>query len=356
MGKCVVGEVQQSDIVTKLFVFLIDNNDNVIAYNEISYECYLDRSFSFVYDQFSAKLINNEYFVRIDAYTIRILTSKIEYRTSWFYLIDFSFLPVQRLAIDLVVSETNSAVLHRCPIKCGQHGQCYQYLNYPNKYYCRCEQGWSGRLCQVQYKCQCSSDSLCLGTNYNNNQSICICSLNKIGPLCYIPNNCKSDTCQNGGTCLTINTKYKLNQYKCLCKHEYHGTYCDKIKSKIEISFSNIHTEIPSSLLIHFIQSYVDKQPKRTTLFKKITNLYQNNFIIYHTVLYHIAYIEFEQQYYLIALNYEHDYKNISTQVISDNRCPSVKEVFNSTVLSYDWLKRVKHYHQPCQRNIQKRH
>ncbi len=98
-----------------------------------------------------------------------------------------------------------------CLLNCGINGQCLKYEN-NDKYFCHCNNGWSGPQCNRRYDCNCSLDSVCIGP------SICLCNLEKFGPRCYLDRNlCKSDSCANGGTCLSSDIRITEDKITCIC-------------------------------------------------------------------------------------------------------------------------------------------
>ncbi|CAF1365982.1 unnamed protein product [Didymodactylos carnosus] len=155
--------------------------------------------------------------------------------------------------------------------------------------------------------------------------------------------------CRYGGTCIPLDPRIGISYY-CLCREESTGGNCEYLKSKLQVS-TTAEIEITSSALIHFINTVsAVKSFKRHTLFKRIpTN--EQQIRIYTSFGHNLAYMQFQQStYYLIILKKEPTYRgNDSTTLVRSNRCPSIRELFDQNILSYHWLKRVKHYHQPCQ-------
>ncbi|CAF5042204.1 unnamed protein product, partial [Rotaria sp. Silwood1] len=60
-----------------------------------------------------------------------------------------------------------------CPLYCGDHGHCVEYINHKFLYFCQCDEGYSGSQCNIKHNCSCSPDSYCLTS------SICVCPMNK---------------------------------------------------------------------------------------------------------------------------------------------------------------------------------
>ncbi|CAF4018611.1 unnamed protein product, partial [Rotaria sp. Silwood1] len=51
--------------------------------------------------------------------------------------------------------------MKKCSIDGCLHGECIRYFKDTNeRTFCKCFKGWTGRLCTIEYECNCSSDSL----------------------------------------------------------------------------------------------------------------------------------------------------------------------------------------------------
>ncbi|CAF1020881.1 unnamed protein product, partial [Didymodactylos carnosus] len=281
---------------------------------------------------------------------VNVLNNIIVYKASWLFNIPFSFLPVNRLAVDLVISikKSEKVACQDANLKC-ENGQCFQYSN-SKTYYCRCNKGWSGRLCDIQHQCPCSPGSVCIGTTIDS-RPICICPLGKIGPLCYIFHGlCKRDSCKNGGICVVLDQRVSRGFSFGICSSaEYYSEFCHRIRNKVHISFVGV--SVPMSLLVHFILIYNYHLPDRTTLVKQIP-MYQNNLIIHRSSdqLFQIIYLEFQNNYYLIHLRKSKISSKYTNAIVTpSNRCPHIQELLNNTIVSYHLLKGIKHYHRPCQ-------
>jgi hypothetical protein len=138
------------------------------------------------------------------------------------------------------------------------------------------------------------------------------------------------------------------NNFKCLCKIGYTGTLCELNETQIEITFSDQIT-IPSSMFIHLITAIKDAPPSRTTTLKKI-RFDQNSAIVYTSSKFHIIFIELTRLYYLAYLQIKHQsLSRLYLSIQSSQQCLSIEELFNSTVVSYPPLHRLKFYHIPCQ-------
>jgi len=184
------------------------------------------------------------------------------------------------------------------------------------------------------------------------NRSICLCPVGTFGPRCFLTQHvCQSQPCHHGGQCIPndFGRKNKL-EYTCICKEDYSGDNCERIDTRIEISFqSNI--KIPSSVLAHFITINTKEHPIRTTLFSKI-GFNQNSAIIFTTIQFRLIFIEFDKKYYFaFHQSIQSNLESVSTVIIPSHRCLSINELFNYTIVNYHTLRRLKYYHLPCQQH-----
>lgn len=329
--------------ITRILVVTLRNDqDNQTESNEQfyyyhSHDCAKKFNMHLLYSS-RPKNTSKTYSVRIDIYN----EDKLEHHASWSFPIEFPFLPVYRMAVQLEVP-TKNVVTEMCErLNCGIHGHCSQYAN-NNVSYCHCYEGWTGLQCDIQYKCDCSSDSICLGPN------ICLCPLGKLGPRCYFK--FRMCPCQNGGTCMQ-NVKH-MNQddsFYCICPKGYYGVTCEKNATEIMISFAS-DLEIPLSINVHFIQVFDVTNPhEQTTIFTRIP-VDQDILTIYRSDPFHIIFVEvmLPKTYYLTFLQKEYkSVSKISSKSTLSNRCPFISEVFNSSFARLHLIRRMKHYHIPC--------
>ena len=327
-----------------LVAFLIDDRQHIHSYQFINYLSMRDCNIKFnTYLLYStpSKDNNRNYRVRFDAIDIHTLS----YRTSWSFPILFNFLPVYRLAVRLVIPNRHHK--QSCSLQCGIHGQCSIYAN-TDESFCRCESGWSGIGCSTKLDCYCSPDSICVGSVYN--RSICVCSLNKFGPRCYLTQTmCQFDTCLNGGTCVAADERIITQSFICLCADGYSGNRCQNVNSKIIVSFRDVR--IPTSALFHFIRVFKNSPHNRTTILKKI-RIDQNTITIDEFVPFHIVYAELSRRnYYLIVLQEKYTPSiSFMTEITPKHRCKSLSELFNSSIIDFHLIRRIKYYHIPCQK------
>ncbi|UJR17350.1 hypothetical protein I4U23_004245 [Adineta vaga] len=333
--------VQQT--IFSFVVMLIDNESQINSYEKILYtprgNCDIKFNINLLFAT-RPKNISNEYYIHINGY----VTNNLQYHISWLIAIPFQFLPVNRIANVLKIP---ARPLKYCSMSCGIHGQCTQYEN-SAKLFCKCAAGWSGHSCNIQIDCNCSSDSICTGNA--NNRSICVCPLGKIGPRCYIESaSCHENECKNGGLCIPFDERKSEYGYKCICNDQFTGLNCEKVSTKITISFVDIPK--PSFISIHFITALGDQPLYRLIKFQKIP--YDVNLVTLRQVVpFQLLFIEINQIYYLTIVRENFIlWENISVEVTSSQKCLNVRDLFNNTVLEYHLLRRMKYYHLPCQNN-----
>ncbi|UJR29387.1 hypothetical protein I4U23_010599 [Adineta vaga] len=334
-----------------LFTFLItliDDEENIESHDYIEYLAVRDCDTKFnIYLLYSTrpKNISKTYSVRIDAYNKLTLT----YRASWIFPLQFSFLPVHRLSLLLIIPISAVEPLKNHAKSCF-HGRRFHYVNNQSLTFCQCEHGWSGNQCSTKYTCKCASHSLCI------NNFICICSLNHFGPRCYLHHSsCHSQSCTNSGQCVPTDERYidkYLNKSTCICSEEYYGDRCQYRQTRIDISFHKTLT-IPQSLLVHFITIEKDVEPIRRSLMKHIA-FDQNSLLFYISTAFNIAFVEIFNNYYLIILREQRIISvNLSTKIMPSFRCASIHDLFNNSFANQHLLKRIKSYHIPCQKRLE---
>jgi hypothetical protein len=336
-----------ANIVFQVIVMLIDEDEQITSNHEqITFvpirDCNTKFNIYLLYPD-RPKRVSANYSVRIDIFR----KTTLEYLASWHVSIPFQFLPVNRLAAQLLIPE--SCEIESCPLSCGNHGTCRQYANKKLLYFCQCDQGYSGTLCNITHTCHCSNDSICLSS------SICVCPLYKFGAQCYLKHStCQSSNnpCKNNGLC--IPNDYRISGYEvtCLCPQDYSGETCEINNNRIDIQFDETIIKNSSSLFFHFITIFTDKDHERTTTFKKIP--FDNNKItLYVQQPFNILFTEstnHNKTYYLTIVRETFiSSENIHTQVRSNQRCSRIDELLNDTFLNYNISRRVKYYPMLCQ-------
>ncbi|CAF1061423.1 unnamed protein product [Rotaria sordida] len=326
-----------------IVIMLIDNENDFDSYELLNYLPIRDCGTKFnIYLLYSTrpKEIMKNYSVRIDVFVTRTL----EYRASWIFPLEFSFLPVHRLAVQLLIPMATTR-LKNCSIKCG-HGQCTKYEN-SNDAFCRCDKGWSGIQCLRNHnECNCPLDSICIGPR------MCLCPFSRYGKYFLLTQSiCSDETCNNNGICVPADYRSIRKQWSCICNEGYSGKQCTRRDRKIIVSFHGIL--IPSSILVHFIHAPGNKPHTRITVFKKIP-LDQNSAIIYTSSPFHLVIIEFSHRYHLILVRASDLSTNrtVSIDVTSSHQCESIEYLLNHNILQLELLSRIKYYHLPCQQRL----
>jgi len=344
-------------------IYLIDDLYGIInSYHQIRYisirDCDAKFNFYLLYSS-RPKHADRSYSVRIDVFEM----IELEYRGSWIFPILFPFLPVYRLVIQLTLPFNRLSSALNCAIQCQtDHGQCYSFMN-AKRNFCLCKPGWTGLTCADSYQCDCSPDSICVGTW--KNQSICVCPTHKFGRRCYLKNSfCERSSvekCQNNGYCIPRDVRISVGPLTtCACPDGFHGEQCEKNETQIDIEISIPMTK--DFLLIHLItvDSYISTEPyrplrqerkshERATTFKRIP-IDKNAVTIYWKKEFNLIFVEYDYQFYLLLtqLVYQESV-HLKLRLESTKRCPSIRELLNETIISFVLLRRIKFYHVPCQ-------
>ncbi|CAF3963758.1 unnamed protein product [Adineta steineri] len=328
----------------QLVIMLIDDQETIYPYHEqITYVPKRDCQKKFnVYLLYShrPKNLSSNYSIRIDIFNKITLT----YWASWHLSIPFQFLPVNRIATQLFIpTNTQQQLESSCSLSCGQHGRCMNYVNKNFSYFCQCDQGYSGRYCNVQHSCSCSSDSFCLTS------SICLCSMKKFGRNCHLTRSvCQSlhNSCENNGICIPVDDRININDFTCLCKENFYGKRCEnQIEDGIYIELNEEMIQQVSIVFIHYIEAFDHSEHHQITELRKIK--YGKNRIQIHVKQqFHIVFIEFLNNNYYLIIKQETFQKlnHIQMKLSSNQQCVSIHELMNSTLKSYTYLHRIKYY------------
>ncbi|CAF1325276.1 unnamed protein product [Adineta steineri] len=342
-----VGSHEYKLSIYDIFIYLIDNENQIIHNYEVinyisSINCNTKYNRYLLYPD-QPKNVNYTYSIRIDIYE---KLASLNYYGSRNLSIPFPFLPVNRISTQIRIPSEKSQPLTNCSIRCGNHGQCFNYIDTTNEF-CLCNQGYSGRFCNITYQHSCSSGSTALNT------SICLCPLNKFGSKCYLQHKyCQSNnnSCQNNGLCIPYNYHTNHDDFICLCPENFMGSHCEYQSNRINIHFKI--DSIPSLIFAHYIISHHDKKHERITMFKKIP-FDQYSIDLFYTIPFNLLFIEFEKNYYLTVLREKSiRLENISTNINQDYKCEDIKKFLNSTILNYKNLRRLKYYQLPCIKNL----
>ncbi|CAF4054951.1 unnamed protein product, partial [Adineta steineri] len=328
--------------VIGIIIRLVDHTGLAHSYEQITYvpvvNCDTKYNLHLLY-QDRPKNMSKNYSVYIDAYNKRNLT----YITSWIFPVQFLFMPVNRMSALLTIP-----IYQDCRLLCSD--KYLESLRNVNTDSCQCH---PDRTISIQYKCNCSPDSVCVG--FINNRSICLCSLTKVGPRCYLNSICQMDTCKNKGICVPSDPRYSSTNFTCVCPEGFFGDNCEKKDVQIDISFSDI--ELTQFILIHFIKVAkrhhlsTDPAPSRITMFKKIP--FNQKITTFHMASdFHLVFVQLKNVYYLIVLQHEYTPSVvISTQISSSQRCPHIRELLDEVIVGYSILRRVTYYHTVCKQH-----
>ena len=333
-----------------ILILLIDNSEQrlIHTYEQLTYLAIYDCNIKFnvyLYYATRPKDRTKTYSIHIDIYE----KLSLNYRGSFYFPIEFSFLPVHRLAYIINIPHKNDKILTCSKTQCI-HGKCIYYLNRNLMlHYCQCDPNWTGQNCSIPYQCTCSSNSKCVGIS-SDNRSICICSVDKFGSQCYINTDCQ-DKCQNNGQCIPSDDFLMFNRtYRCVCKDGFTGEQCEITNTKLNISFDKL-IDVSQSIYIHFIQIFNSTiEPLRSTTYRTAV-IRPDSIIIYWSQPFHLVFIQPTlSTYYLVLLQriYQQS-KQINKLITSTDRCLHINEIFNQTFLQWHLIRRIKYYHLPCQ-------
>ena len=331
-----------------VLVAVLDIDGHVHSYDQFSYLAMRDCNVKFqIYLLYATrpKDPTKTYAVRIDAFS----RDSLVHRATWLYPIRFDFLPVHRMAFHVYIPRVRAK--HACALKCN-HGRCIHAQNNGTVSVCQCDDGWWGERCEKALKCDCGPRSRCLGLV--NNRSICLCSMERFGPRCYLTRTvCASQPCQNDGQCVSNNFERRaMLEFTCLCKEGYSGDRCQIVNTRVEISFHS-SIRIPPSILVHFISMDNGTDPLCITALTKIP-FNQASAIAFTSTAFRLIFAQFNGKFYLVYhRRVQSRPAQVSTSAQDSHRCLSITELFNSTILELNTLHRIKYYHLPCQEHVQ---
>ncbi|CAF1200402.1 unnamed protein product [Adineta ricciae] len=341
-----------SDSRRTLFTFLIsliDHERTIYSYEQYTY--FYPHDCTMKYNTYLLHpVIPKNYSIHIDVYEKTSLT----YRGSFSIPIRHLFLPVNRIATRLIIPPSKF-LIKACAQHACQNGKCRYYVN--GRTFCRCDLGWTGESCSIRYSCQCASDSICAGVTANN-QSVCICPVNRWGARCLLQSNvCQlknNDLCLNGGQCVSIDQQFQPSRtYFCVCRKGFHGDRCEETDPYFKLSFQR-DIILPQSIITHFIDAnnWNSHLVAVHSIVQRIS-LYQRDIIVYPTTnKFDIVFVQLLTKYYLARVL--HRSNNIVTShnqtIYPSYRCKHISELFNQTILAYHQLRRLKYYQLPCEK------
>ncbi|CAF2139479.1 unnamed protein product [Rotaria magnacalcarata] len=330
--------------VFHVVIMLVDDSYQIHSYDHIVYvptrDCNIKHNVYLLYQTRPKDTLRN-YTIRIDVFN----KSDLSYYTSWQLAIPFIFLPINRLSARVTIPAQHPQMRTNCPLVCN-HGQCMTFGNTKN-IFCRCDAGWSGDRCSIFHECDCGSDSLCVGSR--RNRSICVCQTGKLGSRCLLQSTvCQlKDVCKHGGQCIPMDERISEHRFTCLCMKGFSGPTCEIINTQIVVSFKDVN--IPQFILAHFIEIFTDAHPVRISFFSKVP-FDSDRATLFIAKPYHMIFVEFAKDYYLAYVQETYiPSTTIKTNIIPAHRCASVDKIFNSTIVQWHSLRRIKLYHMPCQ-------
>ncbi|UJR34750.1 hypothetical protein I4U23_027528 [Adineta vaga] len=334
----IIGSFNKNFPTMKFVILLIRENQQRII---LSHEQFLYSPLEFCSPKYITHLvypINDILSLNInDSIQIYMFTSTtLEHRSTWIVKIPFHFLPVQRITKRLIIS--NTYILEN-PLE--------KILNPINS-------------------SLCSKDSIYLGYDLNLNRDICLCPLNRIGSRCLIPfNPCQISSCNNHGQCFPGDQRtHSYLQFRCVCDLQWFGKECEKEKFRLHIFFANYEMiSTSSAVLVHLIvlqnfreETYLtsfnrldEKTLNLTFYFEYIFDNYESHglisFIQLFQDLHHIG-------YYLVnfVTQINQSFNKLHNNIDYSNKCQSINQLLNKTILSQSYLRRVKYYQQICLR------
>ena len=350
--------------VFRLFVYLINEDNVILSYEQIVYNVILSDDFPH-YVYLSLERIKSLSWqqrakpksVRIDSYIVN--ETSVQYISSWMFSVLFPFLPANKLIVELSLVNQSYQMLN-CKKICSSHGKCMFYLNSPEKQYCSCEQGWFGEKCQTKISSNSCNQTLCAPHArclIVNNASQCICPLGKFGKQCYITYNpCATIQCRNNGTCLAVRQE-NIHTFTCVCTTDYWGFFCESFKSRSNISINTNLTNVSFAPAIVLIFSSIDKNALVQYFQYLLSNATLPITLTITTMMREFTFVQIHYNfstsvYYLATIRRNKvGSRYLNTTVTSKYRCANVNQLFNQTVFTYSYLKRLKLYHLPCDHN-----
>lgn len=302
-------------------------------------DCNIKFNGNLLYNRWQKNLSSN-YSLRIEAF----VHPSLQFHAAWHYPVPFPFMPVNRMAIFLHIPVIPIKPVPSCYLKCI-HGRCLPYAN-SGQHFCHCDIGWSGLKCHIPFSCNCHSSAVCSG------KSVCVCPMDKFGRRCLLTKpSCASNACMNGGLCVSNDVRMPTGTEICICPQGYFGAKCEKTANRIDIQIREL--PVPSNLLVHFITMGIAEPHSRATTLAKIP-VDRNSATIYASFSFHLIFAEFDDTLYLAYLQAKHiPALHINTIVDSSRRCLPIKKVLSSEILSRHIIRRIKHYHIPCQKRTE---
>lgn len=291
--------------------------------------------------------------VHIDAY-IATRTSTVR-SISWYFPVLFAFLPVNRLAFRLIFQEPREINQIKCAqLGCKNGGVCQMYIN-TDRLFCRCPSNWSGSTCEQSTTCEqlrCHAQATCVS---RLNHSFCLCPLGRTGKHCLVKyDTCSNVYCLNNGTPLPADDR--TEQCICQCPREYFGTLCEQKNAFLHVHISRQMNFAPilNILMLHLPSNAKSFLMYRNAFFYRNVQPGSQLEIIEENQRFLSMFI-FAQiidnpgvsygTYYLLNYTNIANFTELKISLVSEQRCPHVREYLDEHVMNFTWLKRVKLYH-----------
>ncbi|UJR18115.1 hypothetical protein I4U23_005015 [Adineta vaga] len=287
--------------VFQLLLTLFDNKQMIHSQEQLTYhtttDCKRKLNSYLLYNQ-RAKDLKKNYSIRIDVYN----KISISYYASWFYSIPFQFLPVNRIAMLLIIPAT-PMIYSKCSKSCI-HGHC--------------------------------------------SLSTCLCPLNETGPRCLLPSICQKVSCPDKNE-ICIPLDRPDNRYICYCWARFPGDYCEKT-FRMEVSFSKL--AIPQIFLAHIIEAKSDSEISSKTTSIRIRQDQDEGMIIIQKYLFNLLFIQIHDQYYLAMKSNRQLLSGTKLILDPSYHCPHIRELLDTRLIPYPLLRRAKFYHRICRQRL----
>ncbi|CAF2087466.1 unnamed protein product [Rotaria magnacalcarata] len=335
-------------VIFQAIIMLIDEYGHVTPnYEQITYMhsrgCDTKFNIYLLYPN-RPKNLTHKYSIRIDLFE----KTTLNYWASWHFPIKFPFLPVNRIAAQLFIPDTQQKA--SCSLSCGEHGKCEQYIHQRHSvFFCRCNQGYSGANCEIFHECNCAKDSFCLAP------FICVCPLYKFGSRCYLNHSiCQlsHNPCQHNGICVPNDDRIDLKGFTCICSQDYSGSRCENINNRIEIYLRDTKIQESSLLFIHFITAFKNVEHQRITFLKKVP-YNRHGLTLYVSQPFNILLLQIPNGSYYLGILRETfiPSEHIHTEIKSQQHCLPISKLLNNTIINSGYLNRTKYYPLLCRQN-----
>jgi len=108
-------------------------------------------------------------------------------------------------------------------VVCSGRGTCMPMNAGGDNYQCKCNIGYSGKMCQFIENNKCTTDSQCLAGVCNMELQSCECSKGTRGDKCALCDPKSPDACNKKGSC-----KGNGSNTTCACEDGYAGAHCTR--------------------------------------------------------------------------------------------------------------------------------